>query len=336
MRRVTINDVAEHANVSKATVSHVINNTRFVTEETRNRVMQVISKLGYQPSMAARSLTTHRTGTIGIIVSDIANNFFADMLKGIEDVFLPKNMSLIFCNTDEILEREDLYIDLLLRQRVDGVIAAATSQKWDVLHRAEALHTPLVVVDRAYEGLVSPYVGVDNYEGARMGVQHLIEDGYRSIAILAGFQRLSTMRERLSGFCNALDEHKIGLPDEWCISSPLSIEAGKEAALKLLSRPDRPRAIFINNNLLSLGTLLAVNELGLSCPSDIALIGFDDPPWAAVTCPPLTVIRQPSRHLGQVAAQMLFDLINGQPPLETHIKLECELVIRQSCCLLHK
>ena len=335
MRRVTINDVAEHANVSKATVSHVINNTRFVSEETRHRVMQVISELGYQPSMAARSLTTHRTGTIGIIVSDIANNFFADILKGIEDVFLPKNISLIICNTDEILEREDQYIDLLLRQRVDGIIAAATSQKWDVLQKAEALHTPLVVVDRAYEGLVSPYVGVNNREGARMGVQHLIEDGYRTIGILAGFQRLSTMRERLAGFCHALDEHGIDLPDAWCISSPLSIEAGKEAALNLLNRPDRPRAIFINNNLLSLGTLLAVNELGLSCPGDVALIGFDDHPWAVVTSPPLTVIRQPSRHLGQVAAQMLFDLINEQQPGETYIQLECELVVRQSCCLNH-
>lgn len=335
MKRVTINDVAEHANVSKATVSHVINNTRFVSEETRNRVMQVIAELGYQPSMVARSLTTNRTGMIGIIVSDIANNFFGDVLKGIEDIFRPYNMSLIFCNTDEILEREDQYIDLLLRQRVDGIIAAATSQKWDVLQKAASLQTPLVVVDRAYEGLVSPYVGVNNWKGTCMGVQHFIQSGYRSIGILAGFQRLSTMRERLAGFRHALEVHQITLPDKWCISSPLSIEAGKEAALKLLSEPDRPKAIFINNNLLSLGTLLAVNELGLRCPEDVALIGFDDPPWAAVSNPPLTVIRQPSRQIGQVAAQMLLNLINEQPPAETHIQLDCELVLRQSCCPAH-
>ena len=335
MRRVTINDVAEHAHVSKATVSHVINNTRFVTEETRNRVMQVITELGYQPSMAARSLTTNRTGTIGIIVSDVANNFFGDILKGIEDVFRPYNINLMCCNTDEILEREDHYIDLLLRQRVDGIIAAATSQKWDVLRKAEALHTPLVVVDRKYDGLVGPFVGVNNWEGARMGVQHFIQSGYRTIGILAGFQRLSTMRERLAGFRHALEEHKIDFPEAWCIPSPLSIESGKEAALELLNRPDRPRAIFINNNLLSLGTLLAVNELGLSCPDDVALIGFDEHPWAAVSSPPLTVIRQPSRQLGQVAAQMLLDLMNGQQPPETHIQLDCELVLRQSCCPAH-
>jgi len=335
MRRVTINDVAEHANVSKATVSHVINNTRFVTEETRSRVMQVIADLGYQPSMVARSLTTQRTGTIGIIVSDVANNFFGDVLKGIEDILRPYNLSLVVCNTDEILEREDHYIDLLLRQRVDGLIAAATSQKWEALRKAEALHTPLVVVDRAYEGLMGPYVGVKNRDGARMGVQHMIEAGYRSIGILAGFQRLSTMRERLSGFHQALDDNGIDLPEAWCVPSPLSIEAGKEAALRLLTLPDRPRAIFINNNLLSLGALLAIGELGLSCPGDVALIGFDDPPWAVVSCPPLTVIRQPARQVGQVAAQVLLDLMDGQLPTESRIELDCELVLRQSCCPAH-
>ncbi len=332
MRRVTINDVAEKAKVSKATVSHVINNTRFVTEETRNRVMQVITELGYHPSLVARSLTTNRTGTIGVIVSDVANNFFGDVLKGIEEVFRPYSISLLVCNTDEILEREDHYIDLLLRQRVDGIIAAATSQKWDVLQTAELMHTPLVVVDRAFEGLIGPYVGVNNFEGARMGVNHFVQCGYRTIGILAGFQRLSTMRERLNGFRQAMEENNLVLSDEWCIPSTLSIEAGKDAAIKLLTMPDRPRAIFINNNLLSLGTLLAINELGLTCPGDVALIGFDDPPWAAVSCPPLTVIRQPSHAVGQVAAQLLLEIMNGSQHPDTHIQLECELIVRKSCC----
>ncbi len=332
MRRVTINDVAAQAGVSKATVSHVINNTRFVTEETRDRVMQVITELGYRPSLVARSLTTNRTGNIGVIVSDVANNFFGDVLKGIEEVFRPYSISLLVCNTDEVLEREDHFIDLLLRQRVDGIIAAATSQKWDVLQKAESLHTPLVVVDRAFDGLMGPYVGVNNFEGARMAVDHFVRCGYREIGILAGFQRLSTMRERLEGFRFAMQEHSLELPEEWCVPSPLSIEAGKEAALRLLDRPDRPRAIFINNNLLSLGMLLAIDELKLCCPEDLALIGFDDPAWAAVSCPPLTVIRQPSHEVGRMAAQLLLDLMNGIPHPETHIQLDCELVVRRSCC----
>ena len=335
MRRVTINDVAEKAGVSKSTVSHVINSTRFVEEETRSRVMRVVVELGYQPSLAARSLTTNRTETIGIIVSDVTNSFFGDILHGIEDVVRPANYNLVVCNTDEILEREDHYIDLLLRQRVDGIIAAATSQKWDVLSKADVQHTPLVIVDRTYEGLTDPFVGVDNYGGARMGVKHMIECGHRKIGILAGFQRLSTMRERLGGFKEELNVQQIHLPDEWIITSPLNVEAGRQAALDLLTQGDRPTAIFINNNFLSLGTLLAIKDLGLRCPDDIALIGFDDHPWAQVACPPLTVVRQPARQVGQSAAQMLVNLINGQPLEQTKIMLACDLVLRQSCCSVH-
>lgn len=335
MRRVTITDVAEKAGVSKSTVSHVINHTRFVEEETLNKVMKVVEELGYQPSLIARSLTTNRTETIGIIVSDVTNNFFGDILHGIEDVVRPANYNLVVCNTDEILEREDHYIDLLLRQRVDGIIAAATSKKWDVLSKADVQHTPLVFVDRAYEGLIGPFVGVDNFGGAQLGTRHLIECGHRNIGILAGFQRLSTMRDRLAGFKEELSANKIYVPDEWIVTSSLNVEAGRQAALTLLTLPERPTAIFINNNFLTLGTLLAIKELQLRCPEDIALIGFDDHPWADVACPPLTVVRQPAREVGQTAAKMLVELINEQPLEQTTVQLSCEIVHRRSCCLVH-
>jgi LacI family transcriptional regulator len=332
---MTISDVAASAKVSKATVSHVINNTRFVEEDTRNRVLHVIQELGYQPSQIARSLATNRTETIGIIVSDVTNNFFGDVLSGIEDFCRPYNYRLLVCNTAESLDREDQFIEMLLRQRVDGIIDAAATQKWDILKRTEIEHTPLVFADRAYEGLTGPYVGVKNFEGAAMGVQHLIKGGHQKIGILAGFQRLSTMRDRLAGFRQAMVENGKLLPEEWIVTSPLSIEAGREAALKLLTLPDHPSAILIANNFLSLGALLAIRELGLRCPEDIALIGFDDHPWAAVSNPPLTVIRQPSRCVGQAAAKMLIDIINGQELSETSIVLDCELILRQSCCPDH-
>lgn len=331
MKRATITDVAEIAGVSKSTVSHVINNTRFVEDVTRSRVLKVVEELGYQPSLVARSLTTNRTETIGIIVSDVTNNFFGDVLHGIEDIVRPANYNLVVCNTDEILEREDHYIDLLLRQRVDGIIAAATSKKWDVLSKAGVQHTPLVFVDREYEGLSGPFIGVDNYGGARMGVKHLIECGHKKIGIVAGFQRLSTMRNRLAGFKDELTAHHIHLPEERIITSPLSIEAGRQAALKLLTLPERPTAVFINNNFLSLGTLLAIKELGLRCPEDVALIGFDDHPWAEVACPPLTVVRQPARQVGKEAASIMLELINGAQSTSSRVYLNCELVIRSSC-----
>lgn len=331
MRRATINDVAKQAGVSKATVSHVVNNTRFVEEETRQKVLRVIELLGYHPSIIARSLTTNRTETIGVIVSDVTNSFFGDVLHGMEEITRPAGYSLVVCNTDEILEREDYFIDLLLRQRVDGIIAAATSRRWDALNKAENRHTPIVFVDRMYEGLTGSFVGVNNQQGAYDGTKYILERGHRKVGVLAGFQRLSTMRERLAGFRAALDDFGVPLPPQWVVESPLRIEAGKEAALRLLTMEDRPTAMLTNNNLLSLGAFLAINELKMRCPEDIAIVGFDDHPWAAVSCPPLTVVRQPSWQLGKKAGEILLNMVNGGVVEDTRVLLDCELVIRQSC-----
>jgi LacI family transcriptional regulator len=143
------------------------------------------------------------------------------------------------------------------------------------------------------------------------------------------------MRERLAGVRQALQDQQIDLPDEWVVTCPLTIEGAKEAARRLLLRSPRPQALFLSNNLLSLGALQATKELGLRCPTDIALVGFDDHPWAAVSDPPLTVVRQPSRQLGRVAAQTLCALIGGEPPPAESVILECELVVRESCCMNH-
>jgi LacI family transcriptional regulator len=329
-------DVSERAGVSKTTVSHVINNTRFVEEETKQRVVQAIAELGYRPSVVARSLTTNRTETVGVIVSDASNYFFAEVLRGIEDVLMPEDYALLVCNTAEILEREAHYLDILMRQRVDGIIAAATSQRWDILTEVEIQHIPVVFVDRVFEGLGGPFVGVDNRRGAYLGTSHLIECGHRRIGILAGFQRLSTMRERLDGFRQALQEHDVPLPEEWVVTSILSIEGGYEAMRQLLTLPKRPTAVFINNNLLSLGALMAIKQVGLRCPEDVSVVGFDDHPWAVVSDPPLTVVRQPAQQLGQVAAQILLGLINGEQPPESRTILDCELISRQSCCPIHQ
>jgi DNA-binding LacI/PurR family transcriptional regulator len=325
-------DVAERAGVSTTTVSHVINETRFVEEETKQRVLQAIAELNYRPSAIARSLTTSRTQTVGVIVSDSSNYFFAEVLRGIEDVLRPESYALLVCNTAEILERESHYLDLLLRQQVDGIIAAATSQPWNVLTEFEMQHTPIVFVDRAFEGLAGPFVGVDNRRGAYLGTTYLIECGHRRIGILAGFQRLSTMRERLAGFKRALGEHGFPLREEWIVESPLSVEAGQRAMRSLLALPERPTAVFLNNNLLSLGALLAMVELGVDCPEGMSVVGFDDHPWAAVSDPPLTVVRQPTERIGQTAAQILLGLLKGEQTDETNVWLECELVERQSCC----
>lgn len=333
--RPTIADVAKHAYVSKTTVSHVLNNTRFVEEETRQRVLQAITGLGYRPNSIARSLTTKRTGTIGVVISDAANHFFGGLLRGVEDALGHGRYALIVCNTEEVLELEARYLDLLLRQRVEGIIAAATSQSWGVLSEAEARRTPIVFVDRTFEGMEGVFVGADNAGGAYEGTRHLIEAGHREIGIIAGFQRLSTIRERLAGFLRALGEHSIPLSEDWLGTCPLSVDAGRETARRILQLPHRPTALFVNNNQLTLGALLAARELGLRCPEDIALLGFDDHPWAAVSAPPLSVVAQPVREMGRVAAELLLRLTNGQNIDKPTVRLDCQLVLRESCCLEH-
>ena len=330
MKRITMQDVAEQAGVSKATVSHVINETRYVEDSTKERVLRAIQALGYRPNVAARSLTTQRTRVIGLIVSDVTNTFFGEIMLGVENVLIANGYSLMVCNTSEVLEREEYYIDILLRQGVDGIIAAATSQNWDALNEAAKLNIPIVMLDRTFPDAKSPYVGVNNKYGAYLGAKHLIERGYREIGILSGFQRLSTMRERLAGYEMAMAEADLPLRERWAVASPLSIEDGQRAMRALMAQAERPRAVFVCNNLLSLGALMGLQALGMRCPEDVALVGFDDHPWAQVSSPPLTVLRQPTYCIGETAARKVLQALNGEREDIPSALFNCELVVRQS------
>lgn len=325
-------DVAEAARVSTSTVSHVINGTRFVDDETKRRVQRAIDELGYLPNAAARSLTTKRSQTLGVIVGDVANYFFSELLQGVEETVRSQNYSLIVCNTGETLELEDHYIQLLLSHKVDGIIAMATSEQWMSVREAQVRHIPIVFVDRAFAGLEGErFVGVDNVRGAYLAAEHLIELGHRRIGTLAGAQGLSTMKDRLRGFTQALRDHGLEVPDEWIVPSALSAEAGHAAANQILTGSERPTALFIANNYLTLGALLALRDNDLRCPEDMSIVGFDDHPWAAVTHPPLTVVRQPAMRIGATAGQMILDSINGTEPEYRQVVLDCELVLRHSC-----
>lgn len=332
MKRTTISDVAKLAGVSKSTVSHVINETRYVEDETKRRVLDAIEQLNYRPNRIAQSLTTNRTHTIGVIVSDITNHFFGELIRSIETTLESSNYSLIVCNTDEQLERERHYLNLLTSQQVDGIIAAATSQQWEELDITNLEYIPVVFLDRMFDEIGDyPYVGANNRFGSYMGTEHLIKQGHDRIGILAGFQRLSSMRERLQGYKDALADYNIPLRQDWIVFSELSISGGQEVAYGLLSSSDKPSALMVNNNFLNLGALMAIRELGMRVPQDIALVGFDDHPWAIVAQPPLTVIRQPVHLLGQTAAEIILALLNNRPVEQPQVILDCELVIRGSC-----
>ena len=329
--KVTMNDVAQLAGVSKSTVSHVINDTRFVEEVTRQKVLEVIRQTGYQPSLTARSLTTNQTETIGVILSDITSVFFMDIIRGIEEVIRPRRYSLIVCDTDENREDEDLYLNLLIRQRVDGIIAAAAHQKWDVFNLADSMQIPVVFVDRKFEGMTGPFVGADNAGGAAQAARLLLECGHTRLGVVSGPTNLSTMEERLTGFRKQVASQGLTLPGDCIKEVPTRVEEGKAAAMEIISLPDRPTGLFANNYFHTLGALLAIRELGLRCPEEVALVGFDDHPWASVSDPPLTVIRQPGRQMGRKAAELLMGLIHGEAEQEGKTVMACELVRRKSC-----
>lgn len=332
MKRVTISDVAHRAGVSKSTVSHVINDTRFVESGTKERVLKAIEDLNYRPSRAAQSLTTNKTYTVGIIVSDITNHYFGELIRSIEIILDAEGYSLIVGNTDEQLDRERAYLELLTGQQVDAIIAAATSQNWDELLETSLKNIPIVFMDRIFDDFAGHnFVGANNYAGTYMGTEHLIQHGHKNIGILAGFQRLSSMRERVRGYKDALAHHGIPIREDWIVFSELSVDAGYDAATQILSLSDRPSALLMNNNFLSLGALTRIREMGLSIPQDIALVGFDDHPWAAVSSPPLTVIRQPVELLGKTAAEMVLKLLDKKPLKQNVLILDCDLVIRESC-----
>ncbi len=353
MVRVNIKTVADRAGVSTATVSHVINQTRFVREETRQKVLEAVEALNYYPSTIARGLATKSTQTIGLVISDITNPFFTAVARGVEDEINQHNYHTIFCNTDEDPAREDEYLRLLFAHQIDGLIIAPTGVLSERLVRIAEVEIPIVLLDRTTPGIKAPLVGVDNECGAYEATRYLIELGHRRIGVLTGMDTISTLNMRVNGYKRALQE--AGLPVDAALIVPADPRFHKNqpylpgssllesitnlqmtptafhALQKLLDLPDLPTALFVTNNQMVLGTLHALRERKLRCPEDISLIGFDDHDWAPLFAPPLTVIRQPTYQLGQMAAKLLMQLINHQE-FESPAPLPVELVIRESCC----
>ncbi len=351
MARVSIKDVAERAGVSTATVSHVINQTRFVSEQTRQKVLEAIEALNYQPSTIARGLATNATQTIGLIIADIANPFFTAVARGVEDEINQYGYHTIFCNTDEDPTREDEYLRLLFARQIDGLIIAPTGAPSARLIRMAEADIPIVLLDREIPGLEAPLVGVDNEDGAYQATKHLLKLGHRRIATLTGIETISTQIRRVNGYKRALQEAGIAVDEALIIradpgfynnqpgppASPLPQSLSNiqmtptafKALQKLLDLPNRPSAIFVTNNQMILGTLNALKEKGLRCPEDISLVSFDDHEWASFFSPPLTVVRQPTYQLGQTAAKLLMQLINRQS-FKTTSPLPVELIIRES------
>lgn len=329
----TIKDVATRAGVSVATVSHVMNASRFVTDETKDRVLAAIAALGYRRDGIARSLRRNRTGTIGAVVSDITNPFFSDLVKGIENTIhgFQDRLNVILCNSEEDEARERELLDVLMEKRVDGLIIAPAGGNVAYLEALGRDGPPMVFVDRAMPSVAADTVTVDNVSASQSAVRHLIDRGHTRIALLKATLQASSIEERETGYRRVMAEANLPVDPGWIVKSASNIDAAHEAGRKLLSMTPRPDAVFTTNNFMTLGLVRAMNEAGLFSPEDMAIVGFDDFQWAEAFRPRITAVAQSGYLQGAEAARLLAARIaksESGPPV--HRVIPTQLIVRES------
>jgi LacI family transcriptional regulator len=331
LKDATLKEVAKLANVSTATVSNVINNTKHVSEDLKKKVYESMEALNYKPNEIAKSLKVKQSRLIGILISDISNSFISKVVKGIENTLSDKGYNVLLCSTDSDVEKEKEYLNVLMGKRIDGLIISSSGEgnHYDDLLKA---HVPLVFLNRCPEHLPSNMVMTNNVKGAYMATEHLIKHGYKKIATITGPKQFSTGRDRYIGYKRALEDYAISYQDELVFEGDFTIESGYELTKKLIESEMKTDAIFIANNSMSLGAYKYIKEQGLKIPQDIALYGFDDPEWADVVDPPLSGITQPAFELGVYAAQKMINVILGTCPETREVKyLDPSMIIRKSC-----
>jgi LacI family transcriptional regulator, galactose operon repressor len=328
----TMNDVARVAQVSIATVSHVINSTRFVSPERVERVHAAMRELDYMPDATARSLRVGRTQTLGLVIPDNSNPFFAELARSIEEAGFEAGYTTIFGNSIERPDRERQYVRTLLSKRVDGLIIAPSRTRdralTTLLRKAKI---PIVVVDR--EGALpgADVVVYDNVDGSRQAAEHLLELGHTDFASVAGPPDLIPAAERLEGFLSALSDAGLTVPEEGVVAADFHFEGGRDATAKLLEGGHPFTALFAANDLMAAGAIRELTARGLSVPRDVSVVGFDDVPLAEMTSPALTTVRQPLQAMGDTAVSVLLSRIagTGSDKPGRHV-LPTSLVVRDS------
>jgi LacI family transcriptional regulator len=326
----TIREVAESAGVSYATVSHVINKTRLVSPETRERVLAAMDALNYRPNALARSLRQGKTNTIGLVLPDSANPFFAEISRGIEDEAFKKGYSVFLCNTELDMQREMFYVDVLSKKQVDGIIFVAAGDQADSLDYLLGRRMPVVMIDRDIPNVEVDAVLTDHQLGGYLATRHLLELGHTRIACIAGSSSITPSAERITGYRRALEEAGVAFDESLLVRGDYHAQSGMDITLSLLAMDPRPSAIFALNDLMALGALRAAAEAGFSVPKDLAVVGYDDLEITHFTNPPLTTIAQPKKEIGIQAVNLLVDRMTHRNRPPSRLILPPELIIRRS------
>ncbi|NQX61629.1 LacI family DNA-binding transcriptional regulator [Paenibacillus qinlingensis] len=330
--KATIYDVAREAGVSIAAVSQVMNGKGKISEERRTEILKVMEKLNYQPSVIASALTGKKTYTLGLLVPDISNPFFAEIARAVEDQGHNLGYSLVICSTDNKDERVERYLNLLQQKSVDGMIIGTGMDNKEMLTPLMERSIPVVMIAREMPDLAVHTVVVDDFVGGTLSAKHLLELGHTRMAILAEHTKVTSSRERVKGFVTTLAEAGIALPEARVRNCRYTVEDGKREAIELLEKPaaERPTALFCCNDMLAIGALQAAKQLKLRVPEDISVIGFDNTILASVTDPPLTTIAQPIEPMGKQVVDLLILELKKKSQVKQRIVMPPELIIRQS------
>ena len=328
----TIRDVAKLAGVSSITVSRVINNSGYVSKATRERVEEAITQLNYIPNYLATSLRSKRTDTIALVVTDVTNPFWTTVARGVEDVAVDRGFSVILCNTDEDPEKETRYIQILLRRQVDGILVAPATDDGERLLSIRHQKIPCVILDREVRHFKADVVRCDSVAGSRELTRHLLDIGYRCIAVISGPTTVSTAEDRVQGYRQALQERGLTVDGNLVKRGEYKQSSGRRLMQEIIADGLHPSAVFAANNFIAVGAMEAIREAGLRVPEDIALVCFDDLPQASLIYPFLTIVAQPAYEIGTTSAELLLEQLTGKTQRkEREIVLETELIIRESC-----
>ncbi len=324
--------IAERAGVSIGTVSHVINQTAVVRPKLRERVLEAIRSMGYQPSALAQGLRKKRTNMLGMVIPDITNPFFPGVVRGVEDVAYKRSFRVILCNADNDSAKEESYVRELRSYHIAGllIIPAAGADIAGHLRAYASASVPVVCIDRVPDGWKGDAVLVANAEGAYLATRYLIQMGHTRLAAITGPLKLTNAAERLKGFRRALKEAHIDIEREFVQEAGFDTASGHQTALRLLRMLPRPTAIFACNDLMAFGVLQAARELGLRCPEDLSIAGFDSLEFTRFTDPALTSVYQPGYQLGATAARLLMQRVDGLRSAAKKVILPTEFRERSS------
>ncbi|MCX6089941.1 MAG: LacI family DNA-binding transcriptional regulator [Candidatus Atribacteria bacterium] len=332
MKSITIKDVAKNSKVSATTVSRVIHGNSKVSPKVREKVLETIKSLNYFPNENARAIVNKRTNVIGLVLTDISNPFYPTLLRGIENTINKSNFSMILCNTDENPTKEERFLRILLEKRIDGLIIVPTGPDISFLKTFEARNIPIVCVDRVVRNVETDSVVVDNFHGAFIATEKLIQSSHQRIAIIGGNKNIFTIGERFRGYTEALDTHGIVTNQDYIKMGGFTIEDYEQDTLNVFSLATPPTAVFSAGNLSTIGIYIALNKMKKKIPRDVSIVGFDDLVWVEALTPPLTAISQPIYQIGATSAQLLLQrMLHEGPSEKQNIMLSTSLVIRESC-----